>query len=158
MAGIPNAATVSKWAKRHREGRTLNGFNGRPKEMSEEDIELFVSTINNHCGGEYAMKESDALKIGNDIIIANRKKRKLDGLDYDGPCKKTIRRIMREAEVKKRIPDATTESRMKAEANIKNSIGFCAGICAIAPAIDERMFGNVDASQYGYSAELEYMV
>ena len=47
---------------------------------------------------------------------------------------------------------------MKAELNVKKSLGLCAGICAIAPAIDERMFGNVDASQYGYSAELEYMV
>jgi hypothetical protein len=158
LHGIKNHSVVGKWIKMKSEGKPFNNSIGRPKEMDRHDLQAFVSGINSYEGGEYGMPESKAMELGTSIIIENRRKRKLNVDDSPPPSRKTLRTIMRQIEARAVVADSTTIARRRAEHNVNNAIGFCAGILSVVPHIDSRMVGNVDASQYIYESNSEKVV
>jgi transposase-like protein len=55
--GISNRSTLTKWFKIIRNGGLLNGYHGRPSDMSSEDKANFADIVNSNVEDKYAVKK-----------------------------------------------------------------------------------------------------
>lgn len=147
--------TIKDWQKNIKVGKKMYEFGGRPSSIDEDsktEIKKWVKS-GGDTGNEMLSPTYAQLKKKVGIEIRETGKRKGNYATSDTPDPKTLRKVIKEAEVVKVKGQKTTNARITAVCDPRNFFTFAIMCTVCCSGLSPKLILNWDATTFGISKD-----